>query len=208
PGGTSAISTADEYGYEAKPDVLGNALKASSTRTSSTLSGTIVPNGLTTTAYFEYGLDPSEVRGGGVQQYPFRTASQAFGTDFSDTTVTENAVGLQPGATYHARLIATNSAGTTVGPDETFTTQSPPPPAPPVEGRSVNLAPVSGQVFIELPGRHTFIPLTAAVQVPIGATIDATHGKVALTSARTRRRHGRTQTARFYDGEFKVGQHR
>ncbi len=41
---------------------------------------------------------------------------------------------LEPGTTYHFRVLATNLAGTTVGPDQTFTTQS----TPVVEGESAS----------------------------------------------------------------------
>ena len=59
---------------------------------------------------------------------------------------------MQPNALYHVRLVATNSAGTTVGPDQTFTTAaSPSAPPPPVLGKAVNVAPVSGHVFIMPP---------------------------------------------------------
>ncbi len=41
-------------------------------------------------------------------------------------TATASLPNLSPGITYHFRVVATNFSGTTFGPDETFTTQSPP----------------------------------------------------------------------------------
>ena len=66
--------------------------------------------------------------------------------------------GLLPNALYHVRLVATNVDGTTYGPDVTFTTQAGPVPGLPALGKSVNIAPVSGLVLIEVNGK--FVPLT------------------------------------------------
>ncbi len=57
-----------------------------------------------------------------------------------------------------------------------------PPPAP-VLGQSVNLTPVSGRVFVRLPGSSSFIPLSQAHGLPNGSQIDSRHGKFKLTSA-------------------------
>ncbi len=46
-------------------------------------------------------------------------------------TVSASVTGLVPNAIYHVRLVATNSAGTTFGPDVTFTTLKTAPPGPP-----------------------------------------------------------------------------
>ena len=48
---------------------------------------------------------------------------------YTDGPVTQELTGLQAGTTYHFALQATNVAGTTTGPDETFTTASVPSPA-------------------------------------------------------------------------------
>jgi hypothetical protein len=74
---------------------------------------------------------------------------------------------------------------------------------PPVLGVSGNLTPVSGTVRIELPGTSTFITLTGARQIPFGTIIDATHGRVTLTTVGP---HGALQTITFYEGEFKLTQ--
>jgi hypothetical protein len=77
--------------------------------------------------------------------------------------------------------------------------------APPVLGKSVDAAPVSGTVLIELPGKHKLVRLTAGERIPLGSTVDATHGVVAVTAADHR---GQTITGRFYDGAFRVTQKR
>jgi hypothetical protein len=79
-----------------------------------------------------------------------------------------------------------------------------PPPPPPVNGHSVDVSPVSGTVLIRLRGQKTFTALTAGEQIPVGATIDATNGKVLLVSATGS--HGDQQSGDFYGGAFVVGQ--
>ena len=81
---------------------------------SATLNGSLNPDGLTTSVHFEYGP---------TTNYGFTTANQSF-TGTTDRNVTANISGLTAHATYHFRIVATNSAGTTVGSDRTFTTLS------------------------------------------------------------------------------------
>ncbi len=83
----------------------------------------------------------------------------------------------------------------------------PPPALPgplpaPVFGKTVNLALVSGIVKIKLPGSKVFVLLSADQQIPVGTVIDASRGKVRLTSAKGP--GGGTQSADFYSGIFKV----
>jgi hypothetical protein len=76
------------------------------------ISGTINPQGNETSYRFEYGTDTGY-------------ATQAFGTvlpEQGEQTVTLSLQGLDPGTTYHYRLVVSNPAGTSEGADETFTT--------------------------------------------------------------------------------------
>ncbi len=45
-----------------------------------------------------------------------------LGSGFGPQSVSASVTGLAPGTTYHFQVVASNSAGTTTGPDETFTT--------------------------------------------------------------------------------------
>jgi hypothetical protein len=65
------------------------------------------------------------------------------------------------------------------------------------------VSPVSGTVLVEVPGTSTFVPLSEAENIPMGSTINATHGTVAITVAEP---DSTTQTAEFYDGDFVVTQ--
>jgi hypothetical protein len=80
--------------------------------TSAVLNGTVSPNGLTTTYYFEYGATTA---------YGLVTAS--WTTD-ADASVSATISGFSADTTYHYRLVATNSSGTSYGPDRSFQTAS------------------------------------------------------------------------------------
>jgi hypothetical protein len=79
------------------------------------------------------------------------------------------------------------------------TTVSPSPAPAPVPGKTVVVAPVSGKVLVKRPGAAGFVEVGAAQGIPLGSTLDTTHGVIELTA-----RPG--ETARFYDGVFKVTQ--
>jgi hypothetical protein len=83
------------------------------TSTSATLNGTVNPNGETTTYYFEYGTDTS---------YGSATSSSSAGSGTSAVSVNAPISGLISDTTYHYRLVATNSEGTSYGDDKTFRT--------------------------------------------------------------------------------------
>jgi hypothetical protein len=65
------------------------------------------------------------------------------------------------------------------------------------------VAPVSGAVRVKLADTASFIALNSARNIPMGSTIDATHGAVQITTALP---GGTTQAGEFYDGQFEVTQ--
>jgi hypothetical protein len=75
----------------------------------------------------------------------------------------------------------------------------------PVLAVSANVAAVSGTVLVRLPGSTTFVPLSSLRQIPFGSLINATHGRVSVTTASP---HGGTQTGEFFEGEFVLSQGR
>jgi trimeric autotransporter adhesin len=81
---------------------------------SATLNGSVDPHGLTTTVYFQYGTTTS---------YGLTSAIQSK-TGNTYQNVAANISGLTASTTYHFRVVATNTAGTTYGADRTFTTLS------------------------------------------------------------------------------------
>jgi hypothetical protein len=187
------------------------------TATSATFSGLVVPNGLATTAHFEYDLDPQYF---GANPPPFiSTGDIQVGSDFASHPVSVTVSGLVPNAIYHVRLVASNPDGAARTTDQTFTTKQLPPPPDPVITRSVNVAPSGGHVLIKPPrgkslhlvGRATkiktgagFVPLTQTRQIPAGSQIDARRGTLTLVSATGV--HHKLQKATFSGAIFSVSQ--
>jgi hypothetical protein len=186
------------------------------TATGAAFSGSANPDGLPTTASFQYGLDP-KYTGGGPVVYTQSTPAQTVGSDFVSHQVSASVSGLVPNALYHVRLVATNAAGTTLGPDVTFTTAKLPAPGSPTLGKTFNISLVSGIVLIKVNGQ--LVPLTELTQIPKNTLIDALHGTLTLTSAggspspahdaaAKGKKHKKTptQTGNFGGAIFKISQ--
>jgi hypothetical protein len=131
--GTCTPPTEDEYfctaevGYDGPtgngtPDNMLNLVGApvvvtgsasSITKTGATLNGMVNPEDAETKYYFEYGETIS---------YGKKTAEADIGSGGSNVEVNKTVTSLEPETTYHYRIVATNSIGTTDGIDQTFTT--------------------------------------------------------------------------------------
>lgn len=104
-----------EYGYAPvplAPAVVTNP-PTSVTSSSAQLNGTVNPNGGNTTCYFEYG---KSIKYGAI------TGNKWLGSGTTNVPVNATLTGLAPKTGYHFRIVATNSAGTSYGDDQTFTT--------------------------------------------------------------------------------------
>ncbi len=120
-----AVIASHEYEEEAGEEMPAhgvvptvNTLEASDiTGTNAWLSGQVNPENLETHCHFEYGT--SEV-------YGASTSEVYVGNSNNLVAEAQQITGLQPNTTYHYRLVASNSAGTTYGADQTFTTPRPP----------------------------------------------------------------------------------
>ncbi len=82
-----------------------------------TVHGTLNPNSLVTTWYFQFGKSKS---------YGARTPAQDAGSGKKAVKVSYGLTGLAANTTYHYRLVATNSAGSATGADRTFKTPQTP----------------------------------------------------------------------------------
>ena len=94
------------------PTVLTGAAGAI-TSGSALLTGSVNPNEVAATCYFEYGFTAG---------YGNRTQEQNAGAGGASVNIQETVAGLGAGLTYHFRLVAENQGGTTFGQDGTFTT--------------------------------------------------------------------------------------
>lgn len=86
---------------------------AGQTSVGAVLNGHVNPEGQTTSYTFEYGTTTS---------YGSSTPAGAAGSGSSSEAVSASVTGLASNTTYHYRIDATNSTGTTNGSDQTFTT--------------------------------------------------------------------------------------
>lgn len=185
-----------------KPTALTGG--ATGTRNSAALlTGSVNPGGLPTTVHWEYGLDPA-YRGAGFSGnvYDQSTPAQSVSSSMSTQPVSAPVSALHPNTLYHVRLVASNSAGTTTGQDQTFKTTAAPAPPPPAVGRSGNFTPAGGNVFVRLNGK--FVKLTQVRQLPSGTVVDALHGSLKLVAASGKK--GATYTGTFGGAVFKVTQ--
>ena len=78
-----------------------------------TLNGTVNPHGLPTALYFNFGR---------TKTYGSRTSTSDAGSGTTRSAVSAALTGLQPNTTYHFRLVAFSTAGTTRAGDHTFKT--------------------------------------------------------------------------------------
>ncbi|HEY7934875.1 MAG TPA: hypothetical protein VID48_13735 [Solirubrobacteraceae bacterium] len=120
-------------------------------RIDATLNSQINTEGLQSTYQFQIGTDTSYRLTIGcpgfsvcmwlseAEGFPLHPASipGASGSQHLSVTLSDFSAELAPSTTYHYRIVATNSAGTTEGPDQTFTTP-PAGSAPSIDSESVS----------------------------------------------------------------------
>ena len=132
------------------PSVSTGAVDQSGS-TAATLNGYVNPEGLATTYHFEYGTNTA---------YGTSTAATSAGSGNAPVPVSAPISGLTAGTTYHFRLVATNSAGTTKTPDATFTAGS----------QTLTAITESTAVVDEGPGTGTITSSPAGIDCGAGQT--------------------------------------
>jgi hypothetical protein len=148
-------------------------------------------------------------------------ASVSFGTSPASSVTVDSASAItatSPAGSGTVNVSVTTSSGTSATTAaDLFTYIAPAPPAlaeplpkavssavsAPVLARTGNVATVSGTVLVRLPGTTTFVALSSLRQIPFGTVVNATHGRVVVTTAAP---HGGTQTGEFFEGEFVLTQ--
>jgi hypothetical protein len=118
--------------------------------TGATLAGGVYPNGLDTTYYWQYGSTAA---------YGQQTSTVDVGAGAAPAAASGQLTGLSPGVTYHYRLVAANSDGTTYGYDETLTTSTVTNVAPVnTTAPSIGGSALQGQTLSVSPGTWTPAP--------------------------------------------------
>jgi sugar lactone lactonase YvrE len=113
--GVTSVQTYDVFQVQA-PIVASTSVDPS--EIGAHLSASINPNRVAATYQFEYGETAAYGK-----RFPLPPGSIPAGAN--PVTVARTIGGLEPGTTYHYRVVATNAGGTTDGPDQTFTTKTP-----------------------------------------------------------------------------------
>ena len=176
--------------------------------TSALLRAKVRPNSQVTRYSFEYGRTTG---------YGNETDEEYVGNGYDFVTVSSLVEGLEPGTTYHFRVVAENDSGESHGPDRSFTTLPLPvigpatndrEPEPETEpdpdfGKTIVVEP-EGSVRVKTPGGE-WENLAPGAELPVGASFDTRRGAVKVTSAGCRGRH---QTGRFGGGLFMLRQPR
>ena len=160
---------------------VGRESSSAVTQTHVEVTATIDPGNANTAYQFEYGTSASY---GASVPVPDGDIAASAGP----TAVAQELTGLQPGTTYHYRVVATNEFGQAVGGDQTFTT---PPVQPPVvstgqaTGVAQNTATLTGT--IDTQGFATVYEFDIGVDTSYGTRIfgDAgtEQGQLACTAS-------------------------
>jgi len=134
---------------------------------SAKLNASLNPHGLATTFHFQYGTTTS---------YGLTTAPQ---TQSGNTvrTVSAGISSLTAHTTYHFRIVASNSAGTRMGADRTFTTLTATGPPVPITNPATNVTASSAKLNGSLDPHG----LTTTVHFQYGTTISYGHNTTTQT---------------------------
>lgn len=114
--GALASPASRALAVESKPSVTTSGA-SNATYSSVILYGYVNPRGLATGYVFQYGTTTS---------YGGQTSLAPAGNGTISIKLSQSVTGLQPNTTYHYRIVAVSSAGTTDGRDRTFKTASVP----------------------------------------------------------------------------------
>ncbi|MBC8094828.1 MAG: autotransporter-associated beta strand repeat-containing protein [Akkermansiaceae bacterium] len=136
------------------------------TTTTATLNGTVNPNGTATSAYFQYGTNAS---------YGNVTLITNLGSSNALQSVSLPLAGLTPGLTYHYRIVATNSAGTNVGSNITFTTLVPVPTVTTLAASNITAGSASLNATVNPNGTVTAAYFQYGTNTSYGSTTIATN---------------------------------
>jgi hypothetical protein len=146
----------------------------SKTAISTTLNGTVNANGASTTVTFEYGTT--------ISYGQTVTATQSPVTGNTNTNVSAGITGLTAGTTYHFRVKAVNSVGTTNGSDMTFTTLGLPPTATTLDATNKTTTGSTLNASVNANNSSTVVTFEYGTTTSYGQTVTATQSPVTGNS--------------------------
>jgi hypothetical protein len=143
--------------------------------TTATLAAGVIPLGNTTTCQFEY-VDYANFNATGYSAATTVPCSPGnLGSSFSYETATASLGGLGTGTTYHFRVVATSSAGTTTGADQEFQ-------AGPGAWASFSRCPVDNPAMLATQG---FDSSTGNGTIGLCLSANSTHGSISIGNLTT-----------------------
>ena len=143
--GASATSPEVSFTTLPAPPFAYSGGAAPRTETTARINGWVTPRNSPTTYYFEFG--PTASYGTSLPA----TLDSDAGAGLAQIPVSAEMEGLEPGATYHFRLVAQNEAGKMVGVDREFRTRTPGEPAPRARGIELLSNPDKGNQIAQNP---------------------------------------------------------
>jgi hypothetical protein len=109
-----ALAVADTPAPIPKPPLAYSGFPAQISTSSATISAGVNPRGSETSYYLQYGPTAS---------YGAQTQTANAGAGATEVKLTVTLAGLQADTTYHFRMVAASTAGTSFGPDRTLVTK-------------------------------------------------------------------------------------
>lgn len=175
PGGTA--DSADRTFTTAGPPEIGGSAVESADASTATFEARVNPHGFDTTVHFEYGTSSSY-----GQSAPVPDADAGAG--LADQQISAGVAGLEPGTTYHFRVVAASSQGTADGPDQTFTTSGACPNEGLRSGYSANLPDCRAYEQVTPASKDTGTPYEGGLVASLKGDVASADGNgMAWTSA-------------------------
>jgi hypothetical protein len=153
------------------PPVIDSASATPFAADKELLNASVNAAGLTGSCQFFYGQTAS---------YGFSTPVQSFARSPADAAITATPAGLQAGATYHYKCVATTPAGTVSTPDGTFTTFAVTPPLPVITSATSALASEGQSSTYQITASNGPISFGAS-NLPPGFSVDPNTGIISGT---------------------------
>jgi phosphodiesterase/alkaline phosphatase D-like protein len=145
------------------------------TTTGATLNGSVNANNASTAVTFDYGLTTSY--GSTV------TAVQSPVTGSTATAVSYALSGLTPNTTYHYRVVGVNTAGTTNGNDQTFTTTAAVPTATTNSASTITTTGATLNGSVNANNTSTTVTFDYGLTTSYGSTVTAVQSPVTGSTA-------------------------